>query len=188
MTPVKRPSGATSATEQWISINWKSIESTVFRLQIRIAKTAREKRWGKVKALQRLLTRSHYAKLLAVKRVTQNQGRHTPGIDGVIWKTAKQKWEAALSLSCQGYRSQPLKRIFIPKKNGKRRPLGIPTMYDRAMQALFLLAIEPVAEVTADHHSYGFRPKRSTADAIERCFVVLAKKTSALVYQLNISN
>ncbi len=179
MTPVNRQCGATSATEQWKSINWQSVESTVFRLQIRIAKAAREQRWGKVKALQRLLTRSHGAKLLAVKRVTQNQGRRTPGVDGVIWKTAKQKWESTLGLTCQGYRSQPLRRIYIPKKNGKRRPLGIPTMFDRAIQALFLLALEPVAEVTADPHSYGFRPKRSAADAIERCFVVLAQKTSA---------
>jgi RNA-directed DNA polymerase len=114
-----------------------------------------------------------------VKRVTENQGRNTPGIDGIVWINAKQKWEATKTLSCRNYRSQPLRRVYIPKKNGKKRPLGIPTMFDRAMQALFLLAYEPVAEVTADHHSYGFRPKRSAADAIERCFNVLAQKTSA---------
>ena len=179
MTPGERSSGASSATVQWTSIDWESIESAVFRLQLRIAKAAREKRWGKVTALQRLLTRSYSAKLLAVTRVTQNKGRRTPGVDGVTWKTAKQKWESSMALSCHGYKSHPLRRIYIPKKNGKLRPLGIPTMFDRAMQALFLSAVEPVAEVTADVHSYGFRPKRSTADAIERCFVVLAKKTSA---------
>lgn len=179
MTPVNRQRGASSATKQWTTVHWQSIESTVFRLQVRIAKAAREKRWGKVKVLQRLLTRPHFAKLLAVKRVTQNKGRHTPGVGQVVWKTAKQKGAAALGLFCQGYHSLPLRRIYIPKKNGKKRPLGIPTMLDRAMQARFLLAIEPVAEVTADHHSYGFRPKRSAADAIERCFVVLAQKTSA---------
>ena len=179
MTHVQRHSGASSAAANWISIDWKLVESKVFRLQIRIAKAARAKRWGKVQALQRLLTRSHHAKLLAVKRVTENRGRHTPGVDGIVWRSAKQKWEAVQALTCRGYRSQPLRRVTIPKKNGKQRPLGIPTMFDRAMQALFLLAIEPVAEVTADHHSYGFRPKRSAADAIERCFVVLAQRTSA---------
>lgn len=133
----------------------------------------------KVRVLQRLLTRSHQAKLLAVRRVTSNRGRHTPGIDGTLWINPQQKWQAVQTLSCRGYQAQPLRRIHIPKKNGKTRPLGIPTMYDRAMQALFLLATEPVAETTADHHSYGFRPKRSAADAIERCFVVLAQRSSA---------
>jgi len=171
--------GASSASNSWSSINWKQVEFNVFRLQMRIAKAARAKRWGKVQALQRLLTRSHQAKLLAVKRVTENQGRRTPGVDGIVWANAKQKWVAAQSLSCRSYRSQPLRRVYIPKKNGKKRPLGIPVMFDRALQALFLLAYEPVAEVTADLHSYGFRPKRSAADAIERCFVVLAQRTSA---------
>ena len=179
MASVEKLSGASSAALQWNTINWHSVEAFVFRLQVRIAKAAKEKRWGKVSALQRLLTRSHYAKLLAVKRVTSNHGRNTPGIDRVVWKTASQKWRAAQALSCRGYRSQPLRRIYIPKKNGKKRPLGIPVMHDRAMQALFLMAVDPVAETTADPHSYGFRPKRSTADAIERSFVVLAKKTSA---------
>ena len=171
--------GASSASVNWLSINWKQVESNVFRLQMRIAKAVKAERWGKVQSLQRLLTRSHQAKLLAVKRVTTSQGRRTPGVDGIVWGSAKQKWVAALTLTCRNYRSQPLRRIYIPKKNGKKRPLGIPTMFDRALQALFLLAYEPIAEVMADHHSYGFRPKRSAADAIERCFVLLAQKTSA---------
>lgn len=119
------------------------------------------------------------AKLLAVKRVTENQGRKTAGVDGIVWANDKQKWEATTTISCKNYHSKPLRCIYIPKKNGKKRPLGILTMKDRAMQALFLMASEPVAEVTADCHSYGFRPKRSTSDAIERCFNVLAQKTSA---------
>jgi RNA-directed DNA polymerase len=176
MTPA---SGASSAVTSWDSINWKTTEIYVRRLQIRIAKAVREGRWGKVKALQRLLTHSHFAKLLAVRRVTQNRGRHTPGVDGTIWRRSDQKWSAAQALTNRGYQASPLKRIYIPKKNGKKRPLGLPVMYDRALQALYLMALEPVAETQADIHSYGFRPKRSTADAIERCFVVLCRKQSA---------
>ncbi|EAR4440281.1 hypothetical protein EOG74_23435 [Salmonella enterica] len=171
--------GAPSASSLWSSINWHQVEDDVFRFQMRIAKAVKAQHWNKVRVLQRLLTRSHQAKLLAVKRVTSNRGRNTPGIDGTRWINPQQKWHAAMSLSCRGYRAQPLQRIHIPKKNGKTRPLGIPTMHDRAMQALFLLATELVTESTADHHSYGFRPKRSAADAIERCFVVLAQRSSA---------
>jgi len=171
--------GASSATTLWNSIDWNATESHVRRLQIRIAKAVREGRWGKVKALQRLLTHSHSAKLLAVKRVTQNRGRHTPGVDGTIWRLSNQKWLAALALTNRGYQALPLRRIYIPKKNGKKRPLGLPVMHDRAMQALFLMALEPVAETRADIHSYGFRPGRSTADAVERCFNVLCKRTCA---------
>ena len=176
MTP---SGGASSATTLWNSIDWKATESHVRRLQIRIAKAVREGRWGKVKVLQRLVSHSHSAKLLAVRRVTQNRGRNTPGVDGTIWQLPNQKWLAALALTSRGYRALPLRRIYIPKKNGKKRPLGLPVMHDRAMQALYLMALEPVAETQADIHSYGFRPGRSTADAVERCFNVLCQRTCA---------
>jgi RNA-directed DNA polymerase len=132
-----------------------------------------------VKAFQRLLTRSFAAKALAVKRVTDNQGKKTPGVDGEIWSTPKTKWKAVLSLTRRGYKPKPLRRVYIPKSNGRKRPLGIPTMRDRAMQALYKLALEPVAETLADGHSYGFRPERSTADAISQCFVCLSRRFSA---------
>jgi RNA-directed DNA polymerase len=180
MTTTARLSiGASSAALTWDAIDWRTIEKRVRRLQMRIAKATREGRWGKVKALQWLLTHSFSAKLLAVKRVVQNRGRHTAGVDGIIWTTSRQKWKAARSLRRRGYRPQPLRRIYILKKSGKRRPLGIPTMDDRAVQALYLLALEPIAETQADRNSYGFRPRRSTADAIGQCFTVLAQKHAA---------
>jgi RNA-directed DNA polymerase len=170
--------GASSAALSWDAIDWQAVAMQVRRLQLRIAKATREQRWGKVKALQWLLTHSLAAKLLAVKRIGQNRGRNTAGIDGVTWKTPQQKWQAALALRRRGYQAQPLRRIYIPKKNGKQRPLSIPTMSDRAMQALYLLALEPVAEMTGNRNAYGFRPKRSTADAISQCFNALARKQS----------
>jgi RNA-directed DNA polymerase len=135
---------------------------------------------AKTKALQRILTHSFFAKLLAVKRVVQNQGAKTPGVDNVIWNTSDQKIQAALSLKRRGYQTQPLKRIYIPKKQkGKLRPLSIPVMLCRAQQALHLLSLEPLAELKADKNAYGFRPLRSAADAIEQCFKSLAQKSSA---------
>lgn len=170
--------GASSASHAWDSINWNQVEREVWRLQMRIAKATRDSHYHKVNALQWLLTHSWSAKLLAVKRVTSSTGKHTPGIDGVVWRTPAQKWQAARALQRKGYRAQPLRRVYIPKKNGKQRPLGIPTLKDRAMQALYLLALEPAAETLADPNSYGFRRHRSTADAIEQCFKLLATGVS----------
>jgi RNA-directed DNA polymerase len=162
----------------WRSLNWAKIHRQVQRLQMRIAKAAREGNLREAKAFQRLLTRSFAAKALAVKRVTENQGKKTPGVDGEIWSTPEAKVTAVLSLNRRGYKPMPLRRVYIPKSNGKKRPLGIPTMKDRAMQALYKLALEPVAETMADKNSYGFRPLRSTADAIQQCWIALNKKTS----------
>lgn len=180
MTAMALPSaGASSTTLNWDTVDWKLVVVGVRRLQMRIAKAFRLKQHSKVKSLQWLLTHSFYAKLLAVKRVVQNQGAKTPGIDGVIWKTSKQKMDATHSLKRGGYQTLPLKRIYIPKKQkGELRPLSIPVMKCRAHQALHLLSLEPVSEMLADANAYGFRPLRSTADAIEQCFKALAKKTS----------
>jgi RNA-directed DNA polymerase len=163
----------------WHVIDWQQVTQHTRRLQARIVKATQEGRWGKVKALQHLLTRSFSGKALAVRRVTENQGRKTPGMDGITWNTPEQKAQAIDALRHRTYRPKPLRRIYIPKKNGKKRPLGIPTMHDRAMQALHLLALNPVAETLADPNSYGFRPERSTADAIEQCFTVLAQRHRA---------
>jgi len=172
--------GATPDTQlAWHQINWCQAERNVHRLQTRIAQATQAGKWGKVKALQRLLTHSLSGKALAVRRVTENTGKRTPGVDGATWKTPEQKAEAIQSLQPRGYHPQPLRRIYIPKSNRRKRALGIPCMKDRAMQALYLLALEPVAETTADPNSYGFRPARSTADAIEACFIALCKRDRA---------
>lgn len=163
----------------WQSIDWKLAQRHVRRLQMRIAKAVKENRWNKVRSLQYLLTHSFYAKLLAVKRVTSNKGKKTPGVDGVLWKGVRAKWRAARSLRRRGYQPQPLRRIYIKKKNGKLRPLSIPTMNDRAQQALHKLALAPVAETTADKNSYGFREGRSCADAVAAAFNALSKPNSA---------
>jgi RNA-directed DNA polymerase len=163
----------------WHAINWQSANHNVRRLQARIVKATQEKKWGKVQALQRLLTHSFSGKALAVRRVTENQGKNTPGIDKITWNTPHKKINAVYSLRQRDYHPQPLRRIYIPKKNGKKRALGIPVMKCRAMQALYLLALDPVAETTADPNSYGFRPQRSTADAIEQCFTALGNLQTA---------
>ncbi len=170
--------GHTGALPNWNAIDWHEAWRQVRRLQMRIAKAVKEGRPGRVKALQWLLTRSRYAKLLAVKRVTSNKGRNTPGVDGILWKDGHVKIQAALNLQRRGYKAQPLRRVYIPKKKGKR-PLSIPTMYDRAMQALYKLTLSPVAETTADRNSYGFREGRRCADAIAAAFNALSKPNSA---------
>lgn len=166
-------------TVDWHQIEWGQVHKTVRRLQKRIVEAQKQGRYGKVKALQHLLTRSFSAKALAVKRVTQNHGRRTPGVDKVIWDSAAKKAKALQQLRSRGYHPQPVRRVYLEKSNGKLRPLGIPTMKDRAMQALHLLALEPVAETTADPNSYGFRTKRSAHDAIAQSFIALSHRNSA---------
>jgi RNA-directed DNA polymerase len=175
-----QPTGAASheIVEGWHDIDWKAVHRNVRRLQARIVKATKDGKWGKMKALQRLLTHSYSGKALAVRRVTENKGGATPGVDKVTWDTPKKKAQAIATLKQRGYHPQPLRRVSIPKRNGKKRPLGIPCVKCRAMQALYLLALDPVAEATADPHSYGFRRERSTADAMKRCFLLFCRKHS----------
>ena len=141
--------GAISGEEMgWHEIDWGKVHRNVRRQQVRIVKAIQEGRWGKVHSLQHLLTRSFSGKALAVKRVTENKGKNTPGVDGIIWNTPKKKMQTVHELRISGYRPQQLRRVYIPKSNHQKRPLGIPCMKDRAMQALFLLALDPVGRNT----------------------------------------
>lgn len=162
----------------WKAIDWKKAEAYVKKLQMRIVQAHKAGHYHKVQSLQWLLTHSFYAKALAVKRVTSNKGKKTPGVDHQLWRTPQAKLNAINCLKRHGYKPLPLRRIYIPKKNGKMRPLSIPTMKDRAMQTLYSFALQPIAETTADPNSYGFRVGRGTHDAIEQCFTCLNKGKS----------
>jgi RNA-directed DNA polymerase len=137
----------------WHSIHWKKVYRTVRRLQARIVKAVREGKWHKVQSLVYLLTHSFAGRALAILRVVSNSGAKTPGVDGTLWNTPEAKSAAFNALRRHGYQPQPLRRVYLPKSNGKQRPLGIPTMTDRAMQALYLLGLDPLAETLADGHS-----------------------------------
>ena len=174
-----------TSSSQWSSINWNIIEKKVTILQARIVKAYKAKQYRKVRSLQWTLTHSYAARLLAIKRVTSNRGNRTSGIDGVLWATDNSKMKAVKSLQRKGYKPLPLRRIYIPKANGKQRPLSIPTMKDRAMQALYLFSLDPIAETQGDPNSYGFRPKRGCADAIHQCFIALHKYKGAAQWILD---
>jgi RNA-directed DNA polymerase len=179
MTAEVSAGAASRERREWQAIEWHHAHQIVRRLQARIVKATQAGRWGKVQALQRLLTHAFSGKALAVKRVTENPGKRTPGVDGVLWDTPAKKATAIHTLRQRGYRPCPVRRVYIAKPNGKKRPLGIATLKDRAMQALYLLALEPIAETQADPNSYGFRPGRSPADAIGHLHQVLSLPTGA---------
>ena len=149
------------------------------RLQRRVAKAVKEELWGNAKALIHLLSKSFYAKLLAVFKVTKNKGGKTPGVDNIVWSLPIDKLKAALNLETRGYKPKPLRSIYIPKKNEKKRPLSIPVMHDRAMQTLYKMTLEPIAETMVAPNSYGFKPRRTCNYAIAQCFLSLCRDMSA---------
>jgi RNA-directed DNA polymerase len=189
MTTAQAVGAVSREAAEWYATDWQTINHNVRRLQVRIVQATKESRWGRVRALQRLLTHSHSGKVLAVRRVTENNGKKTPGVDQEIWDTPEKKTQAVHALKRRGYQSQPLRRVYIPKSDGKTmRPLGIPTMKDRAQQALYLLALAPVVETTADKNSYGFRQQRSCADAMEQCFKALRSANTQWILEGDIKS
>jgi RNA-directed DNA polymerase len=189
MTTAQAVGAVSREAAEWYAIDWQAINRNVRRLQVRIVQATKESRWGRVRALQRLLTHSYSGKVLAVRRVTENNGKKTPGVDQEIWDTPEKKSKAVHALKRRGYQSQPLRRVYIPKSDGKTmRPLGIPTMKDRAQQALHLLALDPVVETTADKNSYGFRQQRSCADAVEQCFKALRSANTQWILEGDIKS
>jgi RNA-directed DNA polymerase len=171
------PDAAPPSPPGWHAINWKKVwRNALFDwLQARIVKATQEGRWNKVRALVYLLTHSFSGRAAAILRVTTNQGGTCPGVDGECWNTPELKAAAFNKLRRRGYQPQPLRRVYIPKSSdpSKLRPLGIPILTDRAMQASHLLGFEPIEETLADANSYGFRVGRCCADALDQCHKIL---------------
>jgi len=156
----------------WAQIPWRKLEKYVFQLQKRIYRARQRGDWKTVRGLQRILRRSRAAKTIAVRRVTQdNDGKKTPGVDGVAQLTPTERLEMVQTMNLSD-KAQPVRRIWIPKPGKtERRPLGIPTMMDRAKQALVKMVIEPEWEAVVEPNSYGFRPGRSCWDAIDAVWI-----------------
>jgi len=160
----------------WKDIQWTTIETNVFRLQLRIYRATNEEEFEKVYKLQKLLISSASAKFLATRKVTQdNAGKKTPGVDNILIKSPAERFALANKLTLDG-KSSSIKRIYIPKADGGQRPLGIPTIEDRAKQMLAYLALCPQWEAEFEAGSYGFRPGRSVPDAIEAVYLGMNRK------------
>jgi RNA-directed DNA polymerase len=175
-----------SAADKYRDIDWKACNNALRKKQAEIVRAYKEKDFSKVFELQQSLTRSFAARALAVRKVASNKGKNTPGIDKVIWKTNEQKFEVIVALrDLSKYKANPVRRVYIPKAKGAPRPLGIPTMFDRAVQTLWYFALIPIAEETADPQSYGFRPYRGVHDCATYLKLVCGSYTATRRFVLN---
>jgi len=167
----------TKGQTEWQTVDWRDAERKVRNLRTRIYKATKEGNYRKVRNLQKLLLRSHANTLVSVRRVTQhNAGHKTPGVDKVVIKTPEAREELVDTLDkAQPWKAQPTRRVYIPKANGKQRPLGIPTVRDRALQAKVKNTLEPEWEAKFEASSYGFRPGRSCQDAIQSIWLTASK-------------
>jgi RNA-directed DNA polymerase len=175
---VKTMMHSAMGSDEWKTIDWKQVHKTVYRLQTRIFKAKRRGDTKQVHRLQKLLMKSRSAKLLAVRRVTQdNTGKSTAGVDGIKSLTPVQRLHLVNSLSLTG-KAKPTRRVMIPKPgSSEQRPLGIPCMIERAKQMLVKLALEPEWEAVFEPNTYGFRTGRDAHDAIGAIFASIKHKS-----------
>jgi len=179
MTDTNKLSSTFSPSQKWKGINWADCHKAVRNIQLAIVTEYKLGNFSEVRRLQEKLVRSFAARALAVRKIQSNRGGRTAGVDGVVWITDSERGEAVEALGkISSYRAGAVRRMYIPKGNGKEmRPLGILNLFDRAVQALWLFALEPIAETTADTRSYGFRRFRSTKDAVSYLSLLLKSPT-----------
>src|SRR5437588_4958937 len=162
----------TETQTDWNSVNWRQANRTVGNLRHRIFRATQEGNLNKVRSLQKLMLKSYSNRLVSVRRVAQiNAGKHTPGVDKLVIKTPAARGRMVDALAHYSpWKAKPVRRIYIPKASGKRRPLGIPVVVDRCLQSLVKNALEPTWEAKFAGSSYGFRPGRSCHDDIEKIY------------------
>jgi RNA-directed DNA polymerase len=169
-----RLANGTEKQTNWNAIDWRKANRTVRNLRHRIFRATQEGNQKKVRSLQKLMLKSYSNRLVSVRRVAQiNAGKHTPGVDKLVIKTPAARGRMVDALAHYSpWKAKPVRRVYIPKANNKLRPLGIPVVADRCLQAMVKNALEPAWEARFEGTSYGFRPGRSGHDAIEKIFVL----------------